>query len=94
MKFVHDKIITRKDLHIGQKVLLYNTRLHLFPGKLKSRWKGPYIIKEVHLHGAVDLIDEKDGSSFRVNGHRLKTYLDYFTPEVEELLMEDTVYQD
>ena len=34
MKLAHDKIIQRKEFQLGQKVLLYNSRLHLFPGKL------------------------------------------------------------
>ena len=44
-----------------------------FPGKLKSRWTGPYTIHEVFSFGAVDLKD-KTGNIFRVNGQRLKHY--------------------
>ena len=33
----HDKHITRKDFEAGQQVLLFNSSLKLFPGKLKSR---------------------------------------------------------
>ena len=29
--------ILRKEFHLGQKVLLYRSRLHLYPGKLKTR---------------------------------------------------------
>ena len=36
MKIMHDRIITRKKFQPEQKVLLYNSRLHLFMGKLKS----------------------------------------------------------
>ena len=36
-KAFHDKRIFRKIFEIGQKVLLYNSHLHLFPGKLKSK---------------------------------------------------------
>ncbi|KAI3700213.1 hypothetical protein L2E82_44834 [Cichorium intybus] len=43
----------------------------LFPGKLKTRWYGPFTIKEVYPHGAVNLFKE-GGESFKVNGHRLK----------------------
>ena len=45
MKRVHDQKILRKSFHPGQKVLLYNSHLHLFPGKLKSKWSGPFIIQ-------------------------------------------------
>lgn len=37
MKVFHDKKILRKTFELGQKVLLYNSKLHLFPGKLRSR---------------------------------------------------------
>lgn len=31
-KAFHDKMILRKEFYVGQKVLLYNSRLTLFPG--------------------------------------------------------------
>lgn len=90
-KMFHDKRILRKEFHHGQKVLLYNSRLHLFPGKLKSRWSGPYVIQTVHSHGAVELLNPRDGSTFQVNGQRLKEYLEFVDPEnvVEEVLLVD-----
>jgi hypothetical protein len=36
MKKAHDQSILRKSFEPGQKVLLYNSQLHLFPSKLKS----------------------------------------------------------
>ena len=36
-KVFHDQAIMRKYFTPGQKVFLYNSRLHLFPGKLRSR---------------------------------------------------------
>ena len=36
MKAFHDMKIMRRSFDPYQKVLLYNSRLHLFPGKLKS----------------------------------------------------------
>ena len=44
IKYWHDKHIKSKYFEPGQKVLLFNSRLRLFPGKLKSRWSGPYFI--------------------------------------------------
>ncbi|XP_042948598.1 uncharacterized protein LOC122281293, partial [Carya illinoinensis] len=67
----HDKQIIRREFAPGQQVLLFNSRLKLFPGKLKSRWTGPYTIHEAFSFGAVDLKD-KAGNIFRVNGQRLK----------------------
>jgi hypothetical protein len=35
-KAYHDRQLIRNEFHVGQKVLIYNSRLKLFPGKLKS----------------------------------------------------------
>ena len=51
LKSFHDKTIARKMLEPNQKVLLYSSRLHLFPGKLQSRWIGPFIVKIVCPYG-------------------------------------------
>ena len=82
MKLLHDKNIKGKKLYEDQKVLLYDSRLHLFPGKLKSRWVGPFIVKHVYPYGAVDIMNPSDGSISKVNGQRLKPYLEKFAPEV------------
>ena len=65
VKIFHDKHIIRKTFVPGQKLLLYNFRLHLFLGKLKSRWTGPFVIKSVFPHSAVDISDTKNGNDFR-----------------------------
>ena len=44
MKRWHDQLIARKHFQKGDQVLLYDSKLHLFPGKLKSRWTGPFTI--------------------------------------------------
>ncbi len=38
----HDRLIEKKEIKLGDLVLLFNSRLKLFPGKLKSRWSGPF----------------------------------------------------
>ncbi|KAK9020037.1 hypothetical protein V6N11_054535 [Hibiscus sabdariffa] len=70
------KINLDAQLHFaeGQQVLLYNSRLRLFPRKLKSRWSGPFIVHKVHPHGAVDLKPPNSDVIFKVNGQRLKIY--------------------
>ncbi|XP_070055329.1 uncharacterized protein [Nicotiana tomentosiformis] len=40
----HDKYIQHREFEPGQEVLLFNSRLKLFPGKLKSRWAGPFVV--------------------------------------------------
>ena len=56
--------------------MLYNSRLHLFPGKLKSKWNGLFVVKNAY-HEAVEIENPKDGVAFKVNGQRLKPYLKY-----------------
>nr|GEW08918.1 reverse transcriptase domain-containing protein [Tanacetum cinerariifolium] len=58
-------------LKVGDKVLLNNSRLKMYPGKLKSKWNGPNIIETVCPHGAIEITD-MNGFSFKVNGQRLK----------------------
>ncbi|XP_075112050.1 uncharacterized protein LOC142182057 [Nicotiana tabacum] len=50
-----DNLLRHKDFKVGDQVLLYNSRLRLFPGKFKSRWSGPYIITKVTPYGAIEI---------------------------------------
>ncbi|CAN6570892.1 unnamed protein product [Malus baccata var. baccata] len=75
-KAFHDSQILRKEFQPGQKVLLFSSRLKLFPGKLKSRWTGPYLVTKIFPHGAVEISHETQGNTFKVNGHRLKPYVE------------------
>ncbi|XP_062112935.1 uncharacterized protein LOC133824084 [Humulus lupulus] len=52
----------------------FNSRLKLFPGKLKSRWSEPFTIVKVFPYGSVEVTCEKTGN-FKVNGQRWKPYL-------------------
>ncbi|XP_076948677.1 uncharacterized protein LOC143621026 [Bidens hawaiensis] len=63
-----------KEFKCGDKMLLYNSWLKLFPGKLKSQWAGPFVVKEALRYGAVE-IEANDRHSWKVNGHRLKQYV-------------------
>jgi hypothetical protein len=70
----HDqRIKSPKEFSEGDKVLLYNSRLRLFPGKLKSRWYGPFTVKSSSKAGAVVLIDDED-REFTVNIQCVKHY--------------------
>ncbi|PIM97104.1 hypothetical protein CDL12_30432 [Handroanthus impetiginosus] len=70
----HDKKIVERHFEPGQYVLLFNSHLKLFPGKLKSRWFGPFRITEVFPHGAVKLENENSRNRFKVNAQRIKHY--------------------
>ncbi|RVW61828.1 hypothetical protein CK203_064158 [Vitis vinifera] len=67
------------------KSLMYDTRLHIFPGKLKSRWIGPFVIHRVYSNGVVDLLNSNGKDSFRVNGYRLKPFMESFKSEKEAI---------
>ena len=78
LKLFHDKTIARKTFEPNQKVLLYSSRLHMFPGKLCSRWTGPFVVKGVYPYGAVEIESPENGKSFKVNGQRVKPFLEHF----------------
>ncbi|CAN6583244.1 unnamed protein product [Malus baccata var. baccata] len=91
-KAFHDKMILRKSFVIRQKVLLFNSRLRLFPGKLHSRWIGPFVITNIFPHGAVEIQSAKTGYVFKVNGHRLKSYYESFAEhDVEVVPLQEPV---
>ncbi|BBH09166.1 transposable element gene, partial [Prunus dulcis] len=58
-KSYHDRNIQRKEFT---------------KGKLKSRWLGPFTVVNVSPYGAVEIQNPKDGSTFKVNGQRLKPF--------------------
>ena len=69
----HDKHITRKEFTAGQQVLLFNSRLKLFPEKLKSRWSRPFIVTKVFSHGGAEVTHPEKGT-FTVTTQWLKLY--------------------
>ena len=93
LKLFHDKTIARKTFEPNQKVLMYSSRLHIFPGKLCSRWIGPFIFKVVYPYGAVEIENPNTGKSFKVNGQRLKPFLEHFDPQENSEDLVDPLYQ-
>ena len=89
LKKWHDQLIARKNFKQGDQVLLYDSKLHLFPGKLKSRSTGPFIIHQVYLNGSVDHLNSNDSKVFKVNGQRLKPYTVQHTADKEEISLLD-----
>nr|GFA62896.1 reverse transcriptase domain-containing protein [Tanacetum cinerariifolium] len=81
-KKLHDAKIKNRIFNVGDQVLLFNSRLKIFSGKLKSRWSGPFTILEVYLYGIAKLV-HTDGSNFKVNCHRLKHYHGGDTPPLK-----------
>ncbi|XP_070056880.1 uncharacterized protein [Nicotiana tomentosiformis] len=75
MMFVHDKKILKREFKSGDLVLLFNSRLKLFPGKLRSKWSSPFKIVNVSPYSAIELESEDGLLTFKVNGQRVKHYL-------------------
>ncbi|GJY95243.1 hypothetical protein Tco_0511604 [Tanacetum coccineum] len=73
MKWYDSRLHSDKDFKVKDKVLLYKSYLKMYPGKLKSKWSGPNIVKTVYLYGAVEITD-RNGYRFKENGQRLKKY--------------------
>nr|GFC68638.1 reverse transcriptase domain-containing protein [Tanacetum cinerariifolium] len=84
-KRLHDSKIKDCVFNIDDRVLLFNSRLMIFLGKLKSRWSGPFTISQVYPYGNVEL-SQPDGPNFKVNGHRVKQY---FGEDVPKLVVPD-----
>nr|GEV04677.1 reverse transcriptase domain-containing protein [Tanacetum cinerariifolium] len=80
-KRLHDSKIKNYVFNISDRVLLFNSRLTIFSGKLKSYWSGPFTISQVYPYGTVEL-SQPDGPNFKVSGHRLKHYFGEDVPKV------------
>lgn len=75
-KIDHDFRIP-KDHHIreGSLVLLYDNRHQQFPGKLHTRWMGPYKVEQIFGNSSLQLTDLAGAPlETRVNGSRVKKY--------------------
>jgi hypothetical protein len=81
----HDKRIKIEQFKPGDKVLLFNSRIHLFGhGKLHSKWEGPYLVLHTTDHGTVTLQCD-DGDTFKANAQCLKLFLEPNPQDFEEV---------
>nr|GEY98139.1 reverse transcriptase domain-containing protein [Tanacetum cinerariifolium] len=83
MKKIHDSKIKNRIFNVDDRVLLFNSHLKIFSGKLKTRWSGPFTITKVSPYGTVEL-SQPDGPNFKVNGHRVKHYFGEDVPQLDE----------
>ncbi|GJZ21137.1 reverse transcriptase domain-containing protein [Tanacetum coccineum] len=72
-KKLHTSKIKNRIFNVGDRVLLFNSRLKIFSGKLKTRWSGPFTIPKFFPYGTIEL-SQPDGPNFKVNGHCVKHY--------------------
>nr|GFA01049.1 reverse transcriptase domain-containing protein [Tanacetum cinerariifolium] len=81
-KRIHDSKIKNRIFNIGDRVLLFNSRLKIFSGKLKTRGSRPFTITKVFPYGTVEL-SQANGPNFKVNGHRVKHYFGGDVPQLD-----------
>ncbi|RVW18534.1 hypothetical protein CK203_101336 [Vitis vinifera] len=48
-------------------------------------WMGPFLIHEVHPNGVVEVFNPKGNQTFKVNGHRLKPFIEPYNADKEEI---------
>nr|GEZ00976.1 reverse transcriptase domain-containing protein [Tanacetum cinerariifolium] len=84
-KRLHDSKIKDHIFNVDDRVLLFNSRLKIFSGKLKTHWSGPFTITHVFPYGTVELF-QTDRPNFKVNGHRLKRY---FGEDIPKMVVPD-----
>nr|GEV61511.1 reverse transcriptase domain-containing protein [Tanacetum cinerariifolium] len=80
-KTIHDSKIKKRIFNVGDRDLLFNSRLKIFLRKLKTRWSGPFTITKVFPYGTIEL-SQPDGPNFKVNGHRVKHYCGGDVPQL------------
>ncbi|XP_057747303.1 uncharacterized protein LOC130966508 [Arachis stenosperma] len=74
VKTLQDQNFRRKSFKTGDEVLVYNSGLWLIPRKLKSRLDGPFKVVDVKPYRVVEVVHPINGTTFRINGHRVKLY--------------------
>ncbi|GKA32997.1 hypothetical protein Tco_0719364 [Tanacetum coccineum] len=77
-KKLHDSKIKNRIFNVGDRVLLFKSRLKIFSGKLKTRWSGPFTITKVFPYEIIELSQP--------DGHRVKHY---FGEDVPKLVVPD-----
>ncbi|XP_054824792.1 uncharacterized protein LOC129322509 [Prosopis cineraria] len=73
-KLIYDQMVLRKEFHIGDLVLLYQTRFIHKIAKLKSKWEGLFLATKVFPFGVLQLLHEPSSSTLQVNGHLCKLF--------------------
>jgi hypothetical protein len=71
-KCFRDKKLRHREFKPGQKVLVFQSRFKFTAGKIKSKWKGPYVVVRVSPYGAVEIYDKATATTYQVKGHMVK----------------------
>lgn len=63
-------MILRKNIVVGQKILMFHSYPQLFSGTLRSSWVGHFVIFNVFPHGIIEIKSLNTMKEFKINGHR------------------------
>nr|GEU45301.1 reverse transcriptase domain-containing protein [Tanacetum cinerariifolium] len=63
-KKIHNFKIKNRVFNVGDRVLLFNSRLKIFSGKLKTRGTEPFIVAHAFPYGTIEL-SQADGPNFK-----------------------------
>ena len=94
VKRCHDRRIQKREFNVGEYVLLYNSCLRFFAGKLLSKWEGPYVIEEVYRSGAIKINNFESTSLRVVNGQIIKHYISGNPINVETNIIESVTPEE
>ena len=75
-------------------MLLFNSCLRFFVGKLLSRWEGPCVIDEVYCSRATKIGNSEGTSPRVVNGQRIKHYISDNPINVETNIIETVTLEE
>nr|GEY87113.1 reverse transcriptase domain-containing protein [Tanacetum cinerariifolium] len=84
-KKIHDSKIKNRVFNVGDRVLLFNSRLKIFSGQLKTHWTRPFTVAQAFPYGTVKL-SQTNRPKLKVNGHRLKHY---FARDIPPMVVSD-----
>ena len=75
-------------------MLLLNSRLRFFAGKLLSKWEGTYVIEEVYRSGAIKINSFEGTNPKVVNCQRIKHYISGNPINVETNIIETVTLEE
>ena len=90
----HDRRILKREFNVGHKVLLFRYRFRFYPGKLLSRWEGPFHIEEVYRCSAIKINNFEGTKPQVLNGQRLKHYMAGDPVNVDVNLIHTTTHEE
>jgi len=81
-KSLHDRMIREKSFMLETKSSFIIRAWNYFPGKLRSRWIGPFVVSNVFSYSAIEIMSLETNKMLKVNGHRLKPFYEGWTTEL------------